>query len=98
MSLVTRDAASLSDPDKPKKDLRINSSRVTKSRPQSSRECSKGFADDNIGDAIGHRVQSLDSYKRRLYSYKTREDIAMELVFKPVTQQDSVRKSSQYWP
>ncbi|WJG35222.1 uncharacterized protein FOBCDRAFT_239395 [Fusarium oxysporum Fo47] len=48
-----------------------------------------GFADDNIGDAIGHRVQSLDSYKRRLHSYKTREDIAMELVFKPVTQQDS---------
>ncbi|KAH7202612.1 hypothetical protein BKA60DRAFT_600782 [Fusarium oxysporum] len=30
-----------------------------------------GFADDNIGDTIGHR------------------DIAMELVFKPVTQQDS---------
>ncbi|KAK2699641.1 hypothetical protein QWA68_000701 [Fusarium oxysporum] len=48
-----------------------------------------GFADDNIGDAIGHQVQSLDSYKRRLHSYKTREDIAMELVFKPVTQQDS---------
>ncbi|KAM5517706.1 hypothetical protein FOXYSP1_08491 [Fusarium oxysporum f. sp. phaseoli] len=48
-----------------------------------------GFADDNIGDAIGHQVQSLDSYKRRLHSYKTREDIAMELGFKPVTQQDS---------
>ncbi|KAF9774849.1 hypothetical protein IL306_007122 [Fusarium sp. DS 682] len=53
-----------------------------------------GFADSNVGDALDYLVESLDSQKRWLQSYKSRKDIAMNLVFNLVTQQDSETSTS----
>lgn len=47
------------------------------------------FVGSNVGDALKYLVQSLESQKRWLQSYKSRKDIAMNLVFNLVTQQDS---------
>ncbi|KAK8072128.1 hypothetical protein PG996_005476 [Apiospora saccharicola] len=47
------------------------------------------FSRSNVGDALEYLVQSLESQKRWLASYRSRKDIAMNLVFNLVTQQDS---------
>lgn len=47
------------------------------------------FGSSNVGDALAYLSESLESQKRWLQSYKSRKDIAMNLVFNLVTQQDS---------
>ena len=47
------------------------------------------LSDVNVGDSLSYIKQSLDSQKRWILSYKSRKDIAMNLVFNLVTQQDS---------
>lgn len=47
------------------------------------------FLRSNVGDALEYLVQSLEAQKRWLTSYRSRKDIAMNLVFNLVTQQDS---------
>ena len=49
----------------------------------------QALSDVNVGDSLSYIKQSLDSQKRWLLSYKSRKDIAMNLVFNLVTQQDS---------
>ena len=49
----------------------------------------QALSDFNVGDSLSYIKQSLDSQKRWLLSYKARKDIAMNLVFNLVTQQDS---------
>ncbi|KAF4450958.1 hypothetical protein F53441_6019 [Fusarium austroafricanum] len=55
----------------------------------SSHKQNSGFADSNVGNALDYIVESLNSQKRWLQSYKPRKDIAMNLVFNLVTQHDS---------
>ncbi|KAI1088781.1 hypothetical protein F5B19DRAFT_469884 [Rostrohypoxylon terebratum] len=50
---------------------------------------STAFANSNDGDALAYLVQSLEAQKRWISSYQSRKDIAMNLVFNLVTQQDS---------
>lgn len=52
------------------------------------------FEGSNVGDAMEYLLQSLESQKRWLQSYKSRKDIAMNLVFNLVTQQDSETSTS----
>lgn len=52
------------------------------------------FEGSNVGDALAYLIQSLDSQKRWLQSYKSRKDIAMNLVFNLVTQQDAETSTS----
>ncbi|KAI0167303.1 hypothetical protein BJ166DRAFT_230884 [Pestalotiopsis sp. NC0098] len=47
------------------------------------------FLRSNVGDVLEYLVQSLEAQKRWLSSYQSRKDIAMNLVFNLVTQQDS---------
>lgn len=47
------------------------------------------FSSSNVGDALVYLSESLELQKRWLQSYKSRKDIAMNLVFNLVTQQDS---------
>jgi hypothetical protein len=47
-----------------------------------------------ISDTIDYLKQSLEAQKRWLLSYKSRKDIAMNLVFNLVTQQDSQTNTS----
>ncbi|KAI0893443.1 hypothetical protein F4806DRAFT_475765 [Annulohypoxylon nitens] len=47
------------------------------------------FANSNVGDALVYLVESLEAQKRWISSYQSRKDIAMNLVFNLVTQQDS---------
>lgn len=47
------------------------------------------FGSSNAGDALAYLSESLESQKRWLQSYQSRKDIAMNLVFNLVTQQDS---------
>jgi hypothetical protein len=49
----------------------------------------QALSDVNVGDSLSYIKQSLESQKRWLLSYKSRKDIAMNLVFNLVTQQDS---------
>lgn len=47
------------------------------------------FGSSNVSDALSYLSDSLESQKRWLQSYQSRKDIAMNLVFNLVTQQDS---------
>lgn len=55
----------------------------------SSTKSSHPFAGSSVGEALAYLDQSLASQRRWLASYKARKDIAMNLVFNLVTQQDS---------
>ncbi|EEP82431.1 predicted protein [Uncinocarpus reesii 1704] len=52
------------------------------------------FRKSNIGEALVYLVDSIDAQKRWLHSLKSRKDIAMNLVFNLVTQQDSETSTS----
>lgn len=52
------------------------------------------FGTSNVGDTLVYLAQPLESQKRWLKSYQSRKDIAMNLVFNLVTQQDSETSTS----
>ncbi|KAK8103021.1 hypothetical protein PG984_016167 [Apiospora sp. TS-2023a] len=54
-----------------------------------STQSSHPFSRSSVGEALTYLDQSLASQRRWLASYKARKDIAMNLVFNLVTQQDS---------
>jgi Mg2+ and Co2+ transporter CorA len=62
----------------------IRTSRLTRSKSGGS----------TVGDSLDYITRSLESQLRWLQSYKSRKDIAMNLVFNLVTQQDSETSTS----
>ncbi|KAJ4251827.1 hypothetical protein NW762_011124 [Fusarium torreyae] len=70
-----------------------NSSRGWNAIRSSSPTRSK-FGGSTVGDSLDYIARSLESQLRWLQSYKSRKDIAMNLVFNLVTQQDSETSTS----
>lgn len=62
---------------------------VIQARHRALRLFPRALSEVNVDDSLFYVKQSLESQKRWLLSYKSRKDIAMNLVFNLVTQQDS---------
>ncbi|TPX25275.1 hypothetical protein DIZ76_010726 [Coccidioides immitis] len=70
------------------------STHMGKARQRTSKLSPNIFHKSNVGDALAYLIDSIEAQKRWLQSLKSRKDIAMNLVFNLVTQQDSETSTS----